>query len=276
MNIEVHQLSNHLSKYVESVFHLKDFFPDHSIERVVPTGHVFLIFEMDGIIRNTFDNETLEPNNAYEKVWISGVHKNYLSISAHENSEMFVIQFKPFGAYPFLHFHLSQIHDKVVSTEEFFGDELKNLRDELMTLSDSSEKFKRAEAWLDHRFDDGKLPPQVLLDFYEKLQNTSASNFAEIVEAYPKTQKHLIDQFKKFIGITPKSAQRILRFNDILHKIHNKEMITWAQVAYQCGFTDQSYFIKEFKHFSGFNPEEFIDQEFKQDDPNFFPLDRRG
>ncbi len=276
MNIEVHRLPTQLSKYVESVFHLKDFFPDHSIERVVPTGHVFLIFEMDGILRNTFDNETLKPNNTYEKVWISGVHKNYLSISAHENSEMLVIQFKPYGAYPFLHFHLSKIHDRVISTQELFGDELLLLRDELLALSGSPEKFKRVETWLAHRFDNEKLPPQELLEFYEKLQGASATSFAEIVDAYPKTQKHLIDQFKKFVGITPKSAQRILRFNDILHKIHNKEMITWAQVAYQCGFTDQSYFIKEFKYFSGFNPEEFIDKEFKQDDPNFFPLDRRG
>ncbi|MEP1034990.1 AraC family transcriptional regulator [Ekhidna sp.] len=276
MNFEVHQLPDNLSRYVESVFYLKDFIPDHSIERVVPTGHVFLIFELDGIVRNTFDNDTLKANNAYEKAWISGVHKNYLSISAHENSEMLVIQFKPYGAYPFFHFDLNRINDKVINTEELFGSELTDLREQLLSQPNSIKKFEQVEKWLNTRFNENKQPPPELLDFYEELKKTPAASFAQLADSYPKTQKHLIDQFKKYVGITPKSSQRILRFNEILHKIHNKEMITWAQVAYQCGFSDQSYFIKEFKHFSGFNPEEFIDQEFDQDDPNFFPLDRRG
>lgn len=276
MIFETHQLPPHLSKYVEAIFHFKDFIPDHSIERVVPTGHVYIIFELDGMTRNTFDNESLKPINTYQKVWISGVHKNYISISAHENSEMLVIQFKPFGAHPFLHFSLDDIKEKVIQTEEFFGQELIELREKFLDTKTSNDKFALADKWLNSRFDENKTPPSALLEFYEELLQATNGRYTEIVENYPNTQKHLIDQFKKYVGITPKSIQRILRFNEILHKIHNKEMITWAQVAYQCGFSDQSYFIKEFKHFSGFNPEEFIDQEFNQDDPNFFPLDRKG
>ena len=93
---------------------------------------------------------------------------------------------------------------------------------------------------------------------------------------YPRSQKHLIHLFKKYIGLTPKWYQRILRFNDLLKQIQNKENIAWADIAYRCGYTDQSHFIKEFKHFSGFNPREFIKKEFHQDKPNFFPLDRKG
>lgn len=104
MIFQPHLLDKSYSPYIESIFHFKDFIPDHSIERVVPTGHLFILFELDGFERNTFDNESLKPNNSYQKVWISGVHRNYISISAHENSEMFVIQFKPYGSYPFLHF----------------------------------------------------------------------------------------------------------------------------------------------------------------------------
>ena len=103
MTFNTHTLKGTISKYIESIFHFKDFVPDHSIERVVPTGHIFIIFELDGFIRNTFDNDTLKPNNTFTKVWVSGMHKNYISISAHQKSEMFVIQFKPFGAYPFFH-----------------------------------------------------------------------------------------------------------------------------------------------------------------------------
>ncbi|MEQ9279351.1 MAG: hypothetical protein RLN83_07615, partial [Balneola sp.] len=53
-------LNKHLSKYIESIFHFKGFNPDHSIERVVPTGHVFLIFELDGFERYTYNNKSLK------------------------------------------------------------------------------------------------------------------------------------------------------------------------------------------------------------------------
>ncbi len=94
------------------------------------------------------------------------------------------------------------------------------------------------------------------------------------MEAYPGSQKKLIDEFKKFVGLTPKYYQRILRFNDLLQKIQHKDSVTWRDIAQDCGFFDQSHFIKEFRHFSGMNPEQFIGNEFHKTEPNFFPLDK--
>ena len=47
----------------------------------------------------------------------------------------------------------------------------------------------------------------------------------------------------------------------ILLKIKNQEKIEWPQIAYEFGYADQSHFIKEFKAFSGFNPQEFNGQQ---------------
>lgn len=276
MIFETHQLNTIQSKYIESIFHFKDFAPDHSIERVVPTGHVFIIFELDDIPRNTFDNTTLKPNNTYKKVWISGMHKNYISISAHQKSEMFVIQFKSFGTYPFFQFPAENLNEKICTSEEFFENELLTVRENILKQSTSKDKFRIAENWLSKRYDSTKIPSEELLTVIQKLQQEPAAHLNEIIDHYPHTQKHLIDQFKKYVGLTPKYYQRILRFNDILQQIKQQESILWSQVAYQCGYSDQSHFIKEFKHFSGFNPKKFIKQEFNKDEPNFFPLNREG
>ena len=141
MIFETHTLTQPLSDHIESIFHFKGFKPDHSIERVVPTGHLFIIFELDGFKRNTYNNETLEPNDEFTKVWISGMHKNYLSISAHEDSEMLVIQFKPNGPYPFLHIPIQELNDIVISSEKLFGDGLIKLRQDIISVNDSSEKL---------------------------------------------------------------------------------------------------------------------------------------
>ena len=274
MNFNTHELSDQLNVYVESIFHFKGFIPDHALERVVPTGHIYLLIELDGMMRHTFDNDSLEPNANYQHVWLSGMHKKYITISAHENSEMLVIQFKAAGAYPFIHQPINKFNEVIVAADSIFGKEIMQLRKKCLTAKESVDKFALVEAWLIGRLDETRKPSAELLSVLEKLQVEDASRHQGIIDTYPYTQKHLIDQFKKYVGLTPKYYQRILRFNDILQQIQHQKQISWPDVAIQCGYSDQSHFIKEFRHFSGFNPSEFLQHEFQSDEANFFPLDK--
>lgn len=276
MKFETHILQKPLSEHIESIFHYKGFAPDHAMERVVPTGHIFILFELDGMPRNTFDNETLKPNGTYSKVWVSGMHKNHLSISAHQNSEMLVIQFKPAGAFPFFHLPVNQLNDKVILGEKIFGNKMLQLRQQILEQKTSAKKFKAAENWLLKRMDYDSTPNKELLKIVGLLKDKPFSDHTEIVQLYSKTQKHLIGQFKKYLGLTPKVLHRIFRFNEILQRIHLKEQLDWSQIAYQFGYADQSHFIKEFKEFSGFSPQQFINSEHQKEQTNFFPLDRQG
>ena len=189
---------------------------------------------------------------------------------------MFVIQFKPYGARPFIHRLVDELNDKVVAGEDIFGKSILGFRDLLLKAGTAEEKFQIAENWLDQVYDEHLAPPKDLQEVVTRLQREAASNYQSIVGEYPKTHKHLIDQFKKYVGLTPKYYQRVLRFNEILQLINQSKKIEWSQIAYQCEYADQSHFIKEFKHFSGINPQEFITNEFHRDGDNFFPLDRKG
>ncbi len=276
MIYEQYDLPQNLEKYIEAVFYMKGFTPDHSMERVVPTGHVFMIFELDDIPRNTYDNETLKPNGFFRQAWISGMHKNFISISAHMDSEMLVVQFKSAGAYPFFHFPLLDVSEKVVSAEECLGSEIIELRNDILKAEDHHAKMTLVIDWLVKRFDEQLAPSEDLLGFIDRLQLEPVSKFNEIIKTYPYTQKQLIQHFKKYVGITPKIYQRILRFNEILKLIQDKEKISWADVAYSCDYADQSHFIKEFVLFSGFNPQEFIKEESNRGKSNFFPVGPKG
>ena len=273
MQFESLTLQAPLNSYVESIFYYNGFIPDHSIERVVPTGHLFVIFELDGFPRNTFDNNTLKPVKTFRRVWISGMHNHYLSISAHQDSEMFVIQFKPYGSFPFLHIPVDQLNNKVLQGEELLGDEIINIRDQILQAADVDQKFRVAEDWLNSRFDLQKTPEKEIVRVIQKLMQSPIAEHHEIIKSYSKTQKHLINQFKKYCGLTPKLLHRIMRFNEVLQKINQKEKLEWSYIAYHCGFSDQSHFIKEFKEFSGFNPQEFVNMNMHQKETNFFPLD---
>lgn len=262
-----------MGRCLESVFHFRDFVPDHAVERVVPTGHVFLLFELDGIVRHTFDNATLAPTAAFTRAWVSGVHHDFISISAHERSEMFCVQFALGGAHPFVHRAVNELNDRVVAAEQVFGPEVLELHTELVAGETSDDKFDAARRWLDARFDSERAPPADLVAVVEALKAAPLSKVADAARHYPRTQKHLIDQFKRFVGPTPKYLQRILRFNTVLDKVGADEPVRWADVAAECGFSDQSHFVREFSRFSGFGPSEFVrNNHHTAELSNFFPV----
>ena len=276
MLFESHKITKPLSDYIESIFYYKGFKPDHSIERVVPTGHLFIIFELDGYEYHTFDSETLKPNGTYKNVWVSGMHKDYLSISAHQNSEMLVIQFKTNGASPFFDIPINELNNKVISAQKLFGNKILELRNQILNAKNASEKFKKAENWLITRFQKSKIAPKEIQSILKQIQTKPISESSAIIASYPNSQKHLIHQFKRYFGLTPKVFHRIFRFNEILKQIRDKQQLKWVDIAYEFNYSDQSHFIKEFKEFSGFNPQEFINADFHKNEPNFFPLDKEG
>lgn len=274
MHFQTCELSARFGGCIESMFHFRDFVPDHAVERVVPTGHVFLIFELDGMVRSTFDNQTLAPTGEFTRAWVSGVHRNFISISAHARSEMLVVQFAIGGAYPFLHRPVAALNDTVVGAEQVFGPEIFQLRDRLLRGDNSEAKFEIALQWLAGRIDPALTPPAELISVVDALQATPFDKVGPASKGYSKTQKHLIDQFKRYVGPTPKYLQRILRFNAVVQQLQAKESVVWADLAVSCGFSDQSHFVREYRLFSGYQPSEFVRKNHHNADAtNFFPVD---
>jgi len=275
MDIAFHTPAHPLSVYVETLFHYRGWQPDHSIERVVPSGHIFLIFELDGIERHTYDNDTREVSGSFRGGWVSGMLRHSISISAHPDSEMFVIQFRPAGARPFLHVALDAFSERVVPGDEVPDAELPVLRERLAAAGTREAKFAVARDWLRDRYREELAPPGAIADVVDRLAAEPGERYADAIAAYPGSRKHLISEFRRYLGVTPKYYQRILRFNDVLRVIQNEGPVAWSAVAHHCGYSDQSHFIRDFRHFSGFNPTEFLRQGFDAQ-TNFFPLDRRG
>lgn len=267
-----HTLPERLNQFVESIVYYKGFMPDHSIERVIPSGHAYITIELDDIPRRTYDNETLEPKDSFTKAWVSGMYSHYLSMSAHEDSEMLVIQLKAEGAYPYFHKKCGVYANQVVPAEDLFGTSILELREALLKVKTPKTKFKRVEDWLKKRFDNGRQPAPEVIEVVNILK--TAHNYQKAISGYPKSQKHLIDQFKKYVGVTPKVFQRIMRFNEILNEVKEKGPKTWTDIALKYGYSDQSHFIKEFQRFSGFSPNTFINLAPEESEDKCAPMDK--
>lgn len=80
-------------------------------------------------------------------------------------------------------------------------------------------------------------------------------------------QRHFERKFKHTTGYTPKEFSRITKFRYATRVLRSIKDTDMQQLAIDCGYYDQSHFIKEFRKLSGSNPSAFISLPIPEDDP---------
>lgn len=82
-----------------------------------------------------------------------------------------------------------------------------------------------------------------------------AISVTELASITCLSKKQFERLFNELVGANPKEYARVVRFQKSLKLLqHCSEDTNQAQLAYQCGYADQSHFIREFKQFSGYTP----------------------
>ncbi|MEM8736508.1 MAG: helix-turn-helix transcriptional regulator, partial [Planctomycetota bacterium] len=246
-----------LDGLVETIFHLKDYCPEHGIERIVPDGSATIVIELDGQQRWIADTKTHEPVTYFQGQWLSGPHRDHFCISALQNTELLAIRFFPGGLFPLLNCSIDIFSDQVIDASELLDGAIRDLRSDLLQVESSEEKVRLAEKFLLQHCDRDSVQPDRIVAAVRKLQaEPTRANLSELVEASGYSRKQFIHLFRKHVGMRPKDFQRVMRFTDALRQIQSAEAVNWAAVSLDCGYSDQPHLIRDFRTFSGFTPKE--------------------
>lgn len=236
--------------------------PDYTIERLLPDGATHLIIELDQQPKYIFDNATLEPKQRCVHAWVSGMHTRFLSISALPCSCMLIVRFRPGGSYPFLQLPVHELNELVVDAEQVLGPTILELRERLLEAPTPAGRIALVESWLCRRARYQAVPEAVIAFAVDQINaGPRAASLEHIARQTGYSQKQFIHLFKKHVGLTPKTFQRIQRFNRVLQEIEQGRLLSWTQISHDCGYYDQAHFIREFREFAGFSPEVFLQQE---------------
>jgi AraC-like DNA-binding protein len=69
------------------------------------------------------------------------------------------------------------------------------------------------------------------------------------------SRKRIVARFRDEIGLPPKAVARLLRFERARELAGT---MSWGELAFECGFADQSHLIAEFRRVTGRTPETFL------------------
>jgi AraC-like DNA-binding protein len=72
------------------------------------------------------------------------------------------------------------------------------------------------------------------------------------------SRKRIVARFRAEVGLPPKAAARLLRFERARELTERSERPEWARIALECGYSDQSHLINEFRAFTGRTPATFF------------------
>lgn len=261
-----------LSFFVENIWYYNGHYVGHSREKILPDGAIELIVDLDSWPKKIFADETgTNSFRTVKKAWISGERTRYIVIGT-DNVHMIGIRFKPGGAYPFFGFPISELSEWVTELDLIWGRLIYDIRDQLLEIDSPEGKIQRFEAFLLEQVQRSLEPNRAITYAIHQLQHSPQFlAIRDLASQIGITQKHLITQFEKIVGLRPKSFARVVKFHKVLKLLEETKEIEWTSIAYECGYYDQAHFIKEFHTFSGINPSTYLTQ--RGDFLGFIPID---
>lgn len=109
-----------------------------------------------------------------------------------------------------------------------------------------------------------RLPPISWLDaslIKIFMKNGNVSQHELIVDSNI-TPRHFRRIFKKVIGISPKCYCKIIQLATVFELLNSCEKEKLHHLALDCGYYDQSHFIRDFQKLIGKSPENFLNSEY--------------
>ena len=248
-----------LADYVDNLWLYEGYEGEHANERILPTGTMELVINLRENELRIYDADETDRCSRFSGAVVSGAYgKGFLS-DTEEEAFLIGIHFKPGRAFPFLGLRADEISDTHIDLETLWGNYAKQLREQLHNAKDPQERFRLLEDGLLSHLSDSPENHYAVSTALELLSGENDISVRAIARNVGLSERRFIQLFKSEVGMTPKRFSRVQRFQRARAVIHSQEDgADWTGIAFECGYFDQSHFIREFREFSGMSPAAYL------------------
>ena len=225
---------------------------------VFPSGCMEIIFNLGTGKWQTAGTNDFKTNPPIE-LW--GQILRPLPIRSVGKNIMLGIRFFPHAAAYFLNDKIELFNNSVTDFSTVSGNTATILHSKLLEIVAWDKRIENIEAFLiqllsatEVKFNKAAVVNDVMneikrVDFFDNIEN--------VASRYGITSRYLQKLFLQHTGLTPKLYSKINRFQNSLRLITQKNT-SLTSIAYDCGYFDQSHFIREFKSFTGLTPSGYL------------------
>lgn len=228
---------------------------DAAFEDVVfPCGSMEIIFNLGSGSWLTQPAQEFVTTPAVE-LW--GQVLRPLAVRSIGRNTMLGIRFYPHSAASILNDKINLFNHQVANFGDVMGKAVYSLHGQLMDARSWTKRLALVETFLLQQLSLATKRLNkiaVVSDLMMKLQQQEPFDTMEtLATRYGISARYMQQLFVQYTGLTPKLYSQINRFQNSLQLVKEGNS-SLTSIAYECGYADQSHFIREFKTFTGLTP----------------------
>jgi AraC-like DNA-binding protein len=257
--------------------------------RGLPSPYLTLIFTLDEPLIIEAHPDRGQPPGEFGTL-LGGLH-SVPALIRHAGAQSGIqVALRPLGARALLGLPAGELADLDVPAEAVLGGVCAELRDRIRLAAGWPERFAVLDEILLRRaaadaLDPGALradaaSPEVRWAWQRLLREGGALRVSELAAGTGWSGRHLTSRFRAEIGLTPKAAARVIRFDrarkllvrnlvdataDAGHRLAHDRLAhnRLADLAADCGYFDQAHLAREFRALAGCPPSQWLAEEFR-------------
>lgn len=203
------------------------------------------------------ERDDLRRRRRFQRGWISGQQLQPLVIEQAGRCDFVGIKFRPGGAFPLLGGDIEEFTGRVVELEDIWGAAAARLRERMGDAPADGARLQLLEPWLARRLAARAPDPRVRFAAAQLLHR-GEGRIGEIARTLGISHKHLVTQFRRQVGVTPRWFARVARLQRLIAHVGFAAQPDWADAAQACGYCDQSHLTNEFRDLTGLTPATYL------------------
>jgi len=229
-----------------------------AVHRGLPSLHLTLIFTLDDPLVVERHPDPRQAAGRYESL-AGGLHLTPALITHQGRQSGVQVTVSPLGCRALFGRPAAEIANVDVDAAELLGRHVVDeVRYGLLTAPDWPGRFAVLDRVLSRVVREHEVAPQIAYAL-KRIGNPGVS-VAKLADEVGWSGRHLTDRFRAEVGLRPKEAARVARFDRARRALRPSARL--ADVAAAHGFADQSHFVREFHSFAGCAPSRWIADEF--------------
>jgi len=191
------------------------------------------------------------------RAFVAGTTDTHDVVEQHGAIECLDLKLTPLGAYTLLGVPMSTLTGATVDLADVLGPAARTLVERLAGTPDWAGRFALLDAYLLDRLDRGPAPaPEVAWTWRRLVETGGNTAVGALAEEVGWSRRHLVARFRQQVGLAPKTAARVIRFETLLRRLAAGGAA--ARAAVECGYYDQSHMDRDFREFAGTTPGAYL------------------
>lgn len=189
---------------------------------------------------------------------LSGQMQRFKKLYTSNDFCLFGVYLFPYAIPAIFNLPAYALSDETIDTATLLGREGQLLEQKIFAAPDHRQRAMLISTFILQRL--AKSPETerpVFASIRQILFSAAALSVPALADACYLSRRQFERKFIHYAGYSPKQFQRIARFNAVI-KGFGKQPGSLTEMAYHCGYYDQSHFIHDFRLFSGYNPKAFF------------------